>query len=95
MSEKISFQKEQYPLPVYNFRVTVSGTTVSFSEVSGITLEYEFVTYKHGFSFWEGERFKKYYDKKFIPVTLKKGIVKGYFFRMDTGTRKQCETHGH
>ncbi len=69
--------KGQYPLPVYNFRVTVDGTSVSFSEVSGVTLEYEIITYKHGLSFWEGEGFKKYYYNKYIPVTLKKGTVKG------------------
>jgi len=77
MSELKEIQKTQYPLPVYNFRVTVSGTTVSFSEVSGITLEYEIVTYKHGLSFWEGEGFRKYYYAKYIPVTLKKGTVQG------------------
>ena len=77
MSETKEFVKGSYPLPVYNFRVTVSGTTVSFSEVSGINLEYEIVTYKHGLSFWEGEGFKKYYYNKYVPVTLKKGIVQG------------------
>jgi len=77
MSEATTFQKANYPLPVYNFRVTVGDTTVSFSEVSGITLEYEIVTYKHGLSFWEGEGYKKYYYNKYVPVTLKKGTVKG------------------
>lgn len=77
MSETRDFQKEYYPLPIYNFRVTVSGTTVSFSEVSGITLEYEIVMYKHGLSFWEGEGFRKYYYKKYVPVTLKRGVVRG------------------
>ncbi|MFQ5587908.1 MAG: phage tail protein [Nitrospiria bacterium] len=77
MAETKAEQKTRYPLPVYNFRVTVDGTTVSFSEVSGIALEYEIITYKHGLSFWEGEGFKKYYYNKYIPVTLKKGTVKG------------------
>jgi len=77
MSEEKSFQKAQYPLPVYNFRVTVGDTTVSFSEVSGITLDNEIVTYEHGFSFWEGEDSTTYSSNKYISVTLKKGIVKG------------------
>jgi phage tail-like protein len=67
--------KASYPLPVYNYRVTVDGTTVGFSEVSGLNVEYESVTYKHGLSFAMGV--------KIIPgmrqptrLTLKKGIVK-------------------
>ena len=46
---------QAYPLAAYNYRVTVAGTTMSFSEVSGLAVEYEKVTYRHGLSFREGE----------------------------------------
>ena len=75
MAETTGYQKSNYPLPVYNFRVTLEGIAMSFSEVSGITLEYQTVTYRHGFSAQEGERIEKYYYEKYVPVTLKKGTV--------------------
>jgi phage tail-like protein len=88
MAESKSDQR--YPLTAYNFRVTVAGTAMSFTEVSGLAIEYEMVTYKHGLSFWEGESIKSYRYDKYVPVTLKKGIVKGgkqlydWFKAMDT-----------
>jgi len=33
--------KTTYPLPVYNYRVEINGTTVGFSEVSGLSIAYE------------------------------------------------------
>jgi phage tail-like protein len=66
-----------YPLAAYNYRVTIGGTAVSFTEVSGLAIEYEKLTYKHGLSFWEGESIKSYRYDKYVPVTLKKGIIKG------------------
>ena len=77
MSESKAYQKANYPIPAYNFRVTVDGVAMSFAEVSGISMEYETVTYKHGMSFWEGEGIKKYYYDKYVTVTLKKGTVHG------------------
>jgi len=92
MAETKDVQKSSYPLPVYNFRVTIDGTTMSFSEVSGITLEYETVTYRHGFSFWEGEGIKKYFYNKYVPVTLKKGTIKGINFLQEWLKEKQKRT---
>lgn len=69
--------KKTYPIPAYHFRVTVAGTTMSFSEVSGVVVEYESITYRQGLSFWEGETIKKFYYDKYVPVTLKRGTVKG------------------
>lgn len=70
-------QRAQYPLMAYNYRVTVSGATLSFSEVSGLAIEYETVTYQHGLSFLEGEAITKFRYDKYIPVTLKRGVVRG------------------
>ena len=71
--------KASYPLPVYNYRVTIGSQTLGFSEVSGLSVEYETVTYKHGFSFAMGA--------KIIPgmrqptkLTLKRGVVQGSDF---------------
>jgi phage tail-like protein len=75
--------KATYPLPAYNYRVTIlqdgASLALSFSEVSGLNVEYEPVTYKHGFSFVMGV--------KLIPgmrqptrLTLKRGVAKGSDF---------------
>jgi len=77
VAEAKDFQSANYPLPVYNYRVTVGGTSMSFSQVSGISLEYTAVTYKHGLSYTEGQLIRKFFFEEYIPVTLKKGTVKG------------------
>lgn len=92
MAETKDYQKSSYPIPVYNFRVSIDGTPMSFSEVSGINLEYETVTYRHGLSFWEGEGIKKYYYDKYVTVTLKKGTIKGINFLHDWLKDKQVRT---
>lgn len=74
--------KDSYPLPVYNYRVTIGKDTLGFSEVSGLGVEYEPVTYRHGFSYVMGP--------KIIPgmrqtakLTLKRGVAKGSTFLAD------------
>jgi phage tail-like protein len=75
--------KSNYPLPAYNYRVTVlkdgESLVLSFAEVSGLHIEYEAVTYKHGMSFAMGN--------KIIPgmrqptrLTMKRGVVKNNDF---------------
>jgi phage tail-like protein len=70
--------KSAYPLPVYNYRVTIlqdgASLVIGFAEVSGLSIEYEPVIYKHGLSFLIGD--------KIIPgmrqptrITMKRGIV--------------------
>jgi len=70
--------KATYPLPVYNYRVTIlqdgKPLALSFAEVSGLRQEYEAVTYKHGLSFAMGA--------KIIPgmvqplrLTMKRGMA--------------------
>jgi len=77
MAEKPAMQKTSYPLPVYNFKVTVDGQSVSFSEASGIAVEYETITYRHGLSCWEGEAITRFRSPKFTPVSLRKGTAAG------------------
>jgi len=89
MPETTEAQKLKYPLPAYNFRVSIDGATISCAEVSGINLEYETVTYRHGLSAWEGENIKKYQYEKFFTITLKKGTVHGtnHFYEWIKETR--------
>jgi phage tail-like protein len=70
-------QRAQYPLAAYNFRVMVDGVDLSFTEISGLTKEYETVTYKHGLSFWEGESITKFRYDKYVDLTMKRGVVNG------------------
>jgi phage tail-like protein len=38
--------KQEYPLPVYNYKVEIDGETISFTEVSGLTIQYDVTIYK-------------------------------------------------
>jgi phage tail-like protein len=83
----MSLDKEQikstYPLPVYNYRVTINGDgqslVLGFSEISGLTVEYQPVTYRHGLSFIMGTKLIPGMRQP-IKFTLKKGVVKGNNF---------------
>jgi phage tail-like protein len=72
--------KNSYPLPVYNYRVEIAGETISFSEVSGLNLEFETSTFKESQteSGLRGPRIL-YMPSQIKPlnVTLKKGVVRG------------------
>ena len=76
MAQRIQDQTS-YPLPAYNFRVSIGADEIGFSEVSGLTQEYEVLTYRHGLSFVEGETKLQVYKNKYVPVTLKRGMVQG------------------
>lgn len=78
MAQNTDHIKSTYPLPVYNYRVTIQKDgdplVMGFSEVSGLNIDYEPVVYRHGFSFVMGQ--------KIIPgmrqaprITMKRGIV--------------------
>ena len=77
MAQTPDEQKRSYPLPAYNYRVTVEAVAMSFSEVSGIAVEYDTATYRHGLSYLEGERIRAFRFDSFSPVTLKRGVVLG------------------
>ena len=75
--------KSTYPLPAYNYRVTVLNdrdpVVIGFAEVSGLSVEYEPVTYKHGLSFWMGNKIIPGMRQP-IRLTMKKGVVKSNDF---------------
>ncbi len=77
MPDTKDFEKKNYPLPAYSFLVQVDQTVMSFSDVSGISADYDKVTYRTGLSTWEGEAIKTFNFGSFISVTLKRGVILG------------------
>lgn len=67
---------DTYPLQVYNYRVTIDSTTIAFSEISGLAIEYEKVIYKDGLSFLMGYDIMRGQQQQ-VHVTMKRGVVKG------------------
>ncbi|MEM0999649.1 MAG: phage tail protein [Bacteroidota bacterium] len=79
----MALTKEQiatdYPLPVYNYRVNIADTTIAFSEVSGLDIGFDPITYKES-QVADG---KAGPNIMYMPgmitevnITLKKGLVK-------------------
>ncbi len=70
--------KTAYPLPVYNFRVEIDGQTVGFSEVTGLSIAYETITYVESPTAGPGPRMMHMPGKPTpTKLTLKKGLVSG------------------
>jgi phage tail-like protein len=67
---------QQYPLPGFSFSVDWGGTNLAFSEVSGISEEYQMIEYRGGLS-PEMHTVKMPGLKKFGDVTLKRGFFTG------------------
>jgi len=67
--------KSNYPLPIYNYRVTLGSLSLGVSEISGLSVEYEPVTYKHGLSFAMGAKIIPGM-RQLVKLTMKRGIVK-------------------
>ncbi len=80
MAQSKNFIKSSYPLPSYNYRVTIlkdgESHVAGFSEVSGLHYEYEPVTYVHGLSFKLGARIIPGKPQG-IRITLKRGVTQG------------------
>ena len=70
--------KNNYPLPVYNYKVDVAGETIGFSEVSGLNRSYERIIYKE--SKTEGGAgpniMRMPGQITDVNITMKKGYVK-------------------
>jgi phage tail-like protein len=68
--------KSKYPMPVYQFRVQVGQAVMSFSEVSGLSLEYDMTVYKEsGVTGGSPVIMRMPAQIKDIHLTLKRGIV--------------------
>lgn len=69
--------EKSYPIPVFQYMVEIDGIdSMAFSEVSGLNIEVEAITYKDGMSHKEGNKYMPG-NRTAINMTLKKGITKG------------------
>ena len=78
MSKSSAAVKLTYPLPVYNYKVEIGGVSVAFTEVSGLTIEFDTTTYNESLtvSGISGSRVLHMpAQRKPVTVTLKKGVV--------------------
>ena len=66
--------KDNYPLPIYNYRVDIGEDTMSFTEVSGLNIEYETLDYRHGLTCKEGFEMATG-RRKPANITLNRGII--------------------
>ena len=71
MAVKAADIANTYPIPVYRFVVSVGGESMSFSEVSGLDIAYDTITYKHGLG-----KIHMPGQQSDINITLKRGLVK-------------------
>ncbi|REG84013.1 phage tail protein [Algoriphagus antarcticus] len=65
-----------YPLPKFHFRVEWGGSTIGFSEVSGLNIENKVIEYRDGAS-PEFSKIKMPGMREFSNITLKRGVFKG------------------
>jgi phage tail-like protein len=77
MAQTKDIQRKSYPLVAYNFVVRVDENLMSFTEVSGIAIEYDHAVYRHGLSFLDGESIQTFYFDSFRPITCKRGMILG------------------
>jgi phage tail-like protein len=71
--------RTDYPLPLYNYRVEIGSDAVAFSEVSGLNIAFETITFKESpvASGAPGPRVMHMPAQATAPkITLKKGIVR-------------------
>lgn len=68
-----------YPLPVYNYRVEIDSQAMSFSEVSGLNVAFETKTYKESGTGDLAKPVMMQMRMQATPptITLKRGIVRG------------------
>ena len=63
-----------YPLPVFHFKVEWGGSTMAFSEVTGLNIEVQVIEYRDGLS-PDYSTVKMPGMKKYGNITLKRGVV--------------------
>ena len=78
MADTADTIKTAYPLPAYNYVVSLDGVDMSFSEVSGLSQSYETITYKENALSGTGPVTLNMPGQPSSPnITLKKGIISG------------------
>jgi phage tail-like protein len=87
--------RNEYPLPVYNYRVEIGSEAMAFSEVSGLNIAYEVGTYKESpVSNQAGPR-SLFYPAQATATTLslKKGIILGVSIKALYGWIQTVQTN--
>lgn len=64
-----------YPLPAYNYRVQIGSESYGFAKVSGLSVKYNTVSYRHGLSFAEGTHHLLGILQP-VNLSLQKGVVR-------------------
>ena len=87
--------RNEYPLPVYNYRVEIGSEAIAFSEVSGLTIGYEVGTYKESpTSKQAGPRTLHFPGQRSdVNITLKKGLVKSISIKTLYGWIQTVQTN--
>ena len=75
MADNVATIQDNYPIPTYYYNVAIDGTNYVFQEVSGLSIEYETITYKHGQSYKDGYIMMPGQIAE-VNLTLKRGIVR-------------------
>lgn len=76
MATTVDDIKNTYPLPAYHYRVEIDGMDpVAFTEVSGLSIARETITYKDGLSCVQGAKRMPGLTTD-LKFTLKKGVIK-------------------
>jgi phage tail-like protein len=76
----------KYPMPTFHFRVDWGGSTITFSEVTGLNIENQVIEYRDGAS-PDFSMTKMPGIQKFGNITMKRGIFAGdneYFAWLNT-----------
>ncbi|NJN17075.1 MAG: phage tail protein [Oscillochloris sp.] len=71
--------KQNYPLPVYNYKVEIGGVAIAFTEVAGLSIAYETYTYKESNTDQKapGPRVLHMPSQATATnITLKKGVIR-------------------
>ena len=71
MATTVDDIKNEYPIPVYRFTVTLGEESMAFSEASGLDIGVETITYKDGLG-----RIDMPGQTIDIDITLKRGLVR-------------------
>lgn len=82
-----------YPLPAFHYKVDWGGDTMSFSEVSGLSMEIQMIEYRDGDS-KQYEAIKMPGIPKYGNLTMKKGILAAdnkFFDWLDTTSLNTVE----
>lgn len=83
MATSVKEIQDKYPIPAFYYQVSIGGNdSIAFSEVSGLSVEYETITYKDGLSWRYGVKYMPGMSSP-VNLTLQKGVVKAdsYLFQ--------------